>query len=71
MRRIYTIRLKSMNAWKALKKLSAMRPVHATVDHAVETQVRELYFGPTELPARRGEALRAMRAPIAQEQEEC
>ena len=71
MRRIYTIRLKSLNAGKAFHRLSSMRPgtVHTNVDHAVETQIRELYFGPTELPNRRGDALRAMRAPIAQEQE--
>ena len=73
MRRIYTIRLKGMNAQKAFHKLNAMRPgvEHADVNHAVRAQVKELYFGPTELPDRRGDALRAMRAPIAQEKERC
>ena len=73
MRRIYTIRLKGMNAQKAFHKLSAVRSgvEHADVMHVVRAQVKELYFGPTELPKRRGDALRAMRAPLAHEKEQC
>lgn len=72
MRRIYTIRLKGMNAKKAFHDLKAARQSAEhpeVIDNAVHAQVRDLYFGPRELPDRRGDALRAMRPAIARETE--
>ena len=72
MRKIYTIRLKGMNAKRAFHNLNAARPgmEHPEViESAVHARVKELYFGPTELPNRGGDALRAMRPSITLEKE--
>lgn len=50
MRRIYTIRLRGMNAAKAFRGLRVVGKTQA--EPQVHAKVRELYFGPDELPRR-------------------
>ncbi len=50
MRRIYTIRLRGMNAGKAFRDLRIVSKKQAEPE--VHAKVRELYFGPDELPRR-------------------
>lgn len=66
MRRIFTIRLKGMNAAKAVHDLRATDDTSETIvtdeEHA---KVREAYFGPTRLPDRDEGMRRVIRAENA------
>lgn len=66
MRRIFTIRLKGMNAAKAVHNLRAKDVTSET--EAQLAKLREAYFGPNRLPNREDDMRRAVWAEDATRQ---